>query len=54
MPLLLRVMYRRSKLQQPQPVSQPQELPQPLLPEPKISRRMMIHHQLLPKAQNPD
>jgi hypothetical protein len=47
-------MYRRSKLQQPQPVSQPQELPQPLLPVPKISRRMMIHHQLLPKAQNPD
>ena len=25
-----------------------------ILPVPKISRRMMIHHQLLPKAQNPD
>ena len=51
MPLLFA---RHVEAQQLQPVSQPQELPQPLLPEPKISRRMMIHHQLLPKAQNPD
>ena len=49
MPLL----FARHVEAQPQ-VSQPQELPQPLLPEPKSSRRMMIHHQLLPKAQNPD